>query len=84
MVEGPRCQLSRLLARTGHIGTRVARRARTMTSRLVELKEDIAQRIRPVMRDLPEAEFDALVERMAELQYKYEQRRRADLFESDA
>ena len=53
-----------------------------MTSRLVELKEDIAQRIRPVVRDLPEAEFDALVARMAELQYKYEQRRRADMFES--
>lgn len=64
------------------MGIRVARRARIMTSRLEELKEDIAQRIRPVLLDLPEAEFDALVKRMAELQYKYEQRRRADMFES--
>lgn len=44
-----------------------------MSSRLAVLKEDIARRIRPVMPDLPEAEFDSLVERMALLQMKYEQ-----------
>jgi len=44
-----------------------------MNSRLAVLKEDIARRIRRVMPDLPEAEFDSLVERMALLQMKYEQ-----------
>jgi hypothetical protein len=51
-----------------------------MNARLTELNEDIARRLRPVIFDLPEAEFKALVQQMAEIQYKYEQRRRIDLF----
>lgn len=54
-----------------------------MDARLTDLKEDIARRLRPVMSDFPEAEFSALVKQMAEIQYKYEPRRRIDLFDSE-
>jgi len=46
--------------------------------RIEHLKEDIARRIRPVMRHMPEEEFDRLIARMAELQKKYETRVRSD------
>ena len=49
-----------------------------MKDRIEHLKEDIARRIRPVMRHMPEEEFDRLIARMAELQKKYETRVRSD------
>ena len=55
----------------------------SMNARLSELKEDIARRLRSVMLDLPDAEFKALVQQMAEIQYKHEQRRRTDLFQPE-
>jgi hypothetical protein len=38
-------------------------------------------RIRPLVPDLSEEEFRALIERMAQLQYKYEARRAEDFFD---
>jgi hypothetical protein len=44
------------------------------STRLQGLIEDITRRLRPVCGAMPEAEFQALVERMARTQYKYEMR----------
>jgi hypothetical protein len=44
------------------------------SARLQGLIEDITRRLRPVCGAMPEAEFQALVERMARTQYKYEMR----------
>ena len=44
------------------------------SARLQGLITDIARRLRPVCGAMPDAEFHALVERMARTQYKYEMR----------
>jgi len=49
--------------------------------RLEALRRDIEARIRPLVPDLSNEEFQALIERMAQLQYKYEARRADDFFE---
>lgn len=49
--------------------------------RLETLRRDIEARIRPIVPDLSDEEFEALIERMAQLQYKYEARRADDFFE---
>lgn len=48
---------------------------------LERLKRDIAARLRPVCARLPEAEFAALVDRVARLDMKYRARRTDDLFD---
>lgn len=50
-----------------------------MDGRIDELKQDIGRRIRSVMPQIPEAEFNQLIQQMAELQYKYEVRERYGL-----
>ena len=47
-----------------------------MDGRIQELMQDISRRVRPVMPNMPESEFHQLVQRMAEVQYKYEMRQR--------
>jgi hypothetical protein len=49
--------------------------------RLEALRRDLEARIRPLVPDLSTDEFQALIERMAQLQYKYEARRAEDFFE---
>jgi hypothetical protein len=49
--------------------------------RLDALRRDLETRIRPLVPELSEAEFRALIERMAQLQYKYEARRADDFFD---
>jgi hypothetical protein len=49
--------------------------------RLDALRRDLEERIRPLVPDLSEQEFRALIERMAQLQYKYEARRADDFFD---
>ena len=49
-----------------------------MSSRLEQIRIELALRIRPFLADLPQQEFDALVGRMAALQVKYETRRNED------
>ena len=49
--------------------------------RLDALRRDLETRIRPLVPDLSEEEFRALIERMAQLQYKYEARRADDFFD---
>lgn len=49
--------------------------------RLDALRRDLEARIRPLVPDLSKDEFQALIERMAQLQYKYEARRAEDFFE---
>ena len=44
------------------------------------LKEEIAQRLRTVCAGVPADEFAELVERIARIQRKYEQRRADDVF----
>jgi hypothetical protein len=39
-----------------------------------DLKADISLRLRPVCSHFPEAEFDALVDRIAGIEYKYAQK----------
>jgi hypothetical protein len=51
--------------------------------RLEALRRDLEARIRPLVPDLSEDEFHALIERMAQLQYKYEARRAEDFFDQD-
>ena len=48
------------------------------------LKLEIAERLRPVCMAMPEEEFDQLVERIARLQHKYEQRSGYELEELEA
>jgi hypothetical protein len=43
--------------------------------RLAELRTDIGKRLRNVCAAMPQDEFDRLVERIAEIEYKYEQMR---------
>ena len=45
------------------------------SKRLERAKEDIVRRLRPICAHMPEAEFDALAEQMAELEIKYALRR---------
>jgi hypothetical protein len=49
--------------------------------RLEALRRDLEARIRPLVPDLSNEEFQALIERMAQLQYKYEARRAEDFFD---
>ncbi|MFL5612558.1 MAG: hypothetical protein ACJ796_02725 [Gemmatimonadaceae bacterium] len=49
--------------------------------RLEALRRDLEARIRPLVPDLSKEEFQALIERMAQLQYKYEARRAEDFFD---
>jgi hypothetical protein len=42
-------------------------------ARLVELRTSIAQRLRTVCGSMPQDEFDRLVQRIAQIEYKYEQ-----------
>lgn len=44
------------------------------SANLAELRSDIARRLRPVYANCTEAEFEALVDRMARVQAAYEQR----------
>jgi hypothetical protein len=68
-------------------GTEVATQATnstecgTVEGRLDMLRRDLEVRIRPLVPDLSDEEFRALVERMAQLQYKYEARRAEDFFD---
>jgi len=50
--------------------------------RLDALRRDLEARIRPLVPDLSDEEFRALIERMAQLQYKYEARRQEDFFDN--
>jgi hypothetical protein len=50
--------------------------------RLEQIRIELAQRIRPFLADLPQQEFDELVDRMAALQAKYETRRDEEFFSS--
>jgi hypothetical protein len=51
---------------------------------LEQLRREIGERLKPVLGDLPQEEFDQLVERMARVQRKFERFRREDFFpESD-
>jgi hypothetical protein len=43
-------------------------------ARLTELRVDIARRLRNVCAAMPEDEFDTLIQRIAQTEYKYEQR----------
>ena len=52
-----------------------------MDRRLDVLRRDLEVRIRPLVPDLSDEEFRALIERMAQLQYKYEARRAEDFFD---
>ena len=45
------------------------------TNRLERAKEDIVRRLRAICASMPDDEFDALAERMAELEIKYALRR---------
>lgn len=45
------------------------------SNRLERAKEDIVRRLRPICAAMPEDEFDALAEQMAELEIKYALRR---------
>jgi len=49
--------------------------------RLDTLRRDLEARIRPLVPELSEEEFRALIEQMAQLQYKYEARRADDFFD---
>jgi hypothetical protein len=49
--------------------------------RLDALRRDLEARIRPLVPELSEEEFRALIEQMAQLQYKYEARRADDFFD---
>jgi hypothetical protein len=42
-------------------------------ARLVELRTSIARRLRAVCSAMPPHDFDGLVQRIAEIEYKYEQ-----------
>lgn len=46
--------------------------------RLAELRVEIAERLRKVCIAMPDEEFDALVARMAEVEYKYEANANSD------
>ena len=46
---------------------------------LAELKLDIAKRLRPVCQNMPDAEFDALVDEIAAVNLKYRGRRVDDM-----
>jgi hypothetical protein len=43
--------------------------------RLAELREDVARRLRNVCAAMPQDEFDHLVARIADIEYRYEQMR---------
>jgi hypothetical protein len=43
-------------------------------ARVRQLIADITRRLGPVCQHMPTDEFDAMVRRMAEVEYKYEQR----------
>jgi hypothetical protein len=45
---------------------------REPSGRLWVIMEEVRDRLRPVCADLPEQEFDAMVDRIARTQYKYE------------
>jgi hypothetical protein len=47
---------------------------REPSGRLWVIMEEVRERLRPICPDLPEQEFDAMVERIAHTQYKYEGR----------
>ncbi|HEY2377401.1 MAG TPA: hypothetical protein VGH98_15595 [Gemmatimonadaceae bacterium] len=51
--------------------------------RLEALRRDLEARIRPLVPDLSDDEFQALIKRMAQLQYKYEARRAEDFFDRE-
>ena len=56
----------------------------TLDGRLDALRRDLEARIRPLVPDLSDEEFHALIERMAQLQFKYEARRAEDFFDRSA
>jgi hypothetical protein len=45
---------------------------REASGRLWVIMEEVRDRLRPVCPDLPEQEFDAMIDRIARTQYKYE------------
>jgi hypothetical protein len=47
---------------------------------IAALKHEIAKRLQVVCGDMSEERFDALIDRMATLQRKYEQQRNRELF----
>ena len=51
----------------------ISRRMSDESDRLLTLRADISRRLRKVCEALPQGEFDQLVERIAQLEYKYEQ-----------
>jgi hypothetical protein len=46
--------------------------SRERSGRLWVIMREVRDRLRPVCPDLPEDEFDAMVDRIARTQYKYE------------
>jgi hypothetical protein len=48
--------------------------AQGSAKRLEALRTDIAVRLRSICAAMPQSEFDELVERIASIEYKYEQR----------
>ena len=56
------------------------RRDPLRNERITRRRDDIAARLRPVCPDFPEAEFDALVTRAAEIDVKYTMRTGLDAF----
>ena len=49
-----------------------------MHERFEQLKKTLAKRVGPMLPDVPEEQFEEIVEEMARLQYKYEAMRRTD------
>ena len=47
---------------------------------LEELRREIGERLKPICGDMPPAEFKELVERMAQVQRKFERYRRDEFF----
>jgi hypothetical protein len=50
-----------------------------MQERLAQLRDDLARRLAPVLRDVPTALFEELVNLIATIQYERESMRYADL-----
>lgn len=73
---------ARDLLRRGSEGAMAYDRREWDERQLQSLKWEIAGRLRPVCQCLPDEEFEALVERIARVQRKYEQQRSSELFPS--
>ena len=43
-------------------------------ARLAQVRDDIAKRLRPINAEMPEKEFNDMIQRMAEIQLRFETR----------